>query len=392
MKKGKIFTTLILSLYVLTGCSKDDDAGLPNLAPDISDQSFTIAENISVGSLIGKIEASDADDDSLTFSIVSGNSDETFQLDAKSGELTLEKPLDYQTASIYELSIEVSDGQSVNSAVITMTITEVSETGLFDRRLQFGNLEREYLLYIPESYTGDEPLPLVFSLHGAGGSKESQFELSEFDQLAESENFILITPEATALSGPLTFWNQNSAANRPDDVGFINALIDEIAGSYEIDLDRIYLAGSSNGAFMALEIVCRLDDRIAAVAAVKGYMLPDQISACNPSKPTAIIQMHGTEDPLVAYDGVEATIQYWSSFNQTDSDVLITDLPDINPNNGNTAIRYLYANGTNGVEVQHLQVINGVHDWFGEPGTNYDFNASEEAWAFFKRFDINGLK
>lgn len=390
MKKGKIFTFLFLSLYVVTGCSNDDDDGPENLAPIISDQSFTIAEDISTGSFVGQIEASDDDGDSLTFSIVSGNNDETFQLDFESGELTLEKALDYETTNLYELVIKVSDNQSESSAVITMVITDVSETGLFDRTFELEGIDREYLLYIPESYNGNEPLPVVFSLHGAGGSKESQFELSEFDQLAESENFILITPEATTISGLLTFWNQNSDASRPDDVGFINTLLDEVAGSYNVDPDRIYLAGSSNGAFMALEIACQLDDKIAAVAAVKGYMLPDQISACNPSKPMAIIQMHGTEDPLVPYSDVEATIQYWTSFNQTDSDPFITNLPDINPNNGNTAVRYLYANGTLGVEVQHMQVINGVHDWFGEPGTNYDFSASEEAWAFFKRFDING--
>lgn len=290
------------------------------------------------------------------------------------------------------MSIEVSDGQSVSLAVITLVIGDVSETGLFDLRLQFDNLQREYLLYIPGSYTGNEPLPVVFSLHGAGGTKESQYELSEFDQLAESENFILITPEATAIGGPFTFWNQNSAANRANDVGFINALIDEIAASFNVDLDRVYIAGSSNGAFMALEIACRLEDKIAAVAAVKGYMLQDQISACNPSKPTAIIQMHGTEDPLVSYDGVEATIGFWTSFNHTEATPVVSDLPDLDPTNGNTAIRYLYNGGINGVEVQHLQVNNGAHDWFGEPGTNYDINASEEAWAFFKRFDRNGLR
>lgn len=265
----------------------------------------------------------------------------------------------------------------------------VIDKGFFRETLTFDNLQREYLLYIPESYSDNEALPIVFNLHGAGGSKESQFELSDFDQLSESENFILVTPEATSL-GFVTFWNQNSAPNRADDVGFINALIEVISGSYNVDLDRIYIAGSSNGAFMALEIACRLDNKIAAVAAVKGYMLPDQISACNPTKPMAIIQMHGTDDPLVAYDGVSNTIEFWNSFNQTDEIPEMTTIPDIDPNNGNTASRYQYGNGANGVEVQHIQVINGFHDWFGESGTNYDFKASQEAWTFFKRFDNNG--
>jgi len=266
------------------------------------------------------------------------------------------------------------------------------EVGLSEETIAHGGIEREYLRYIPAAYNGNESIPLVISLHGAGGSKESQYELSQFNSLAESEHFILVTPEATAIANGLTFWNQNSDTNRADDVGFINALIDELIESYAIDANRIYLAGSSNGAFMALEITCRLSDKIAAVATVKGYMSPEQISYCNPTVPTAIIQMHGTEDPLVPYEGVEATINYWSTFNQTDTVAIVSNLPDTDTDNGNTVISNLFSNGINGVEVRHLQVVNGLHDWFGEPGTNYDINASEEAWKFFEKFDINGSR
>lgn len=274
---------------------------------------------------------------------------------------------------------------------VEMDDQTMAEVGLFDEIMIHGGIEREYLLYIPEAYDGSEPFPVVLSLHGAGGSKESQYELSQFNFLAESEHFILVTPEATTLGNGLTFWNQNSAANRADDVGFVDALIDELSDRCAIDLNRVYLAGSSNGAFMAFEITCRLSNKIAAIAAVKGYMSTNQISACNPAVPTAIIQMHGTDDPLVDYEGVEATIDYWSTFNQTDTKAVVSNLPDTDPDNGNTVISNLFSNGTNGVEVQHLQVVNGVHDWFGEPGTNYDINASEEAWAFFEKFNGNGL-
>lgn len=274
-----------------------------------------------------------------------------------------------------------------------VVIAETAEIGLFDETMSYDNLQREYLLYVPENYTGKEPLPLVFSLHGAGGTKESQYDLSQFYLLADRENFILVTPQATsALGNNLTFWNQQNDPNRADDVGFINALIDEVASKYNIDLDRVFLAGSSNGAFMALEVTCQLNHRIAATVAVKGYMSPDQINNCNPSKPTPILQMHGNEDPLVPYDGVLPTLKYWAEFNQTEPLPILVNLPDSDPDNGNTVVSYLYSNGTNGVEIEHLEVIGGRHDWFGEPGTDYDINASEKAWEFFKKFDINGLR
>lgn len=266
------------------------------------------------------------------------------------------------------------------------------EKGLLDKTLLHDNLQREYLLYIPESYTGTEPVPLVFSLHGAGGTKESQYALSEFNVLADREHFILVTPEATAAIGNLNVWNQQSSANGADDVGFIDALIDVTARDYNVDLDRMYVAGSSNGAFMAFEITCKLSEKIAAVAAVKGYMTPNQIQQCNPTTPTAILQVHGTQDPLVPYEDVWATLQFWITSNQVNSSPSMYALPDTDPGNGNTAVRTRYSGGTNGVEVEHIQVINGVHDWFGEPGTSYDISASAEAWAFFKRFDVNGIR
>lgn len=271
-------------------------------------------------------------------------------------------------------------------------IIDTAAKGLFVETISQDNLQREYLLYVPASYTGNEPVPIVFSLHGAGGTKESHYELSQFNLLADRENFILVTPQALSILGTMTFWNQKNDPNRADDVAFINALLDEVASRYNIDLNRVYLAGSSNGAFMAMEITCQLSQKIAATAAVKGYMLPDQLTNCNPTTPTAIIQMHGTEDPIVAYAGVAATLRFWVETNQTAPQPTVSNLPDTDPDNGNTVVGYLYNNGKNGVEIVHLEVKGGVHDWFGEPGTNYDINASELAWEFFNRFDLNGKR
>ncbi|TPV33278.1 hypothetical protein FJ651_09290 [Paucihalobacter ruber] len=386
MKKYKIAFLIVLSL-LLMNCSEDDST---NTAPSITSQTFNIPEDTPIGTIIGTIEASDSDGDQLTFNVLSGNIDDTFTVDSSTGEITLIGMLEFDNVDSYVFEIEVTDGQLNSSSTITIQIIEGIETGLKEKTIMHDGIERKYLLYLPEDYTGNEALPLVFSLHGAGGSKESQYALSEFNLLAESENFILVTPEALAVVGNIRIWNQQSSPNAADDVGYIDALIDEVSSDYNVDLDRIYIAGSSNGAFMALEIACKLSEKIAAVAAVKGYMSPEQIANCNPTTPTAIIQMHGTNDPLVTYESVEVTIQFWNTFNNTNSTAIVSTRPDLDPNNGNVTNSYLYSDGTNGFEVEHLEVINGVHDWFGEPGTNYDINASEEAWIFFKKFNING--
>lgn len=262
--------------------------------------------------------------------------------------------------------------------------------GLFDTIFMYNNSQREYLLYIPESYDGTKAVPLVFSLHGAAGTKESQYALSRFHSVADTANFILVTPEATA--NPVTAWNSSSSPNRADDVGFLNALIDTLSNKYNIDKDRIYIAGSSNGGFMSYELACKLGHKVAAITSVKGAMLAAQMSNCNPSRPVPILEIHGTDDRNVPYDWAIDAINFWIGHNRTSSTPIITNFPDTKPNNGNTAQLYLYEAGLSGIGVEHIRVNGGVHDWFGEPGTDYDINATLEAWRFFLKYDLKGKR
>ena len=81
-------------------------------------------------------------------------------------------------------------------------------------------------------------------------------------------------PQGTSLNGS-QYWNvgsPGSSGNPVDDVGFIEALIDELANSYAINLDRVYATGMSNGGFMSFLLACQLSEKIAAVASVTGSM------------------------------------------------------------------------------------------------------------------------
>ncbi|MCR9051916.1 MAG: cadherin repeat domain-containing protein [Phaeodactylibacter xiamenensis] len=123
--KNKITTIIVFLLAFTMGCS-DDEVLLPtNTAPTISDQSFSIEEDASVGTSLGTVVASDVDEDPLTFSIADGNSNETFQLDSLSGELTLSGMLDFGVTSSYTLSIQVSDVEGVANANITVNVIPV---------------------------------------------------------------------------------------------------------------------------------------------------------------------------------------------------------------------------------------------------------------------------
>ncbi len=80
---------------------------------------------------------------------------------------------------------------------------------------------------------------------------------------------------------------------------------------------------------------------------------------------------------------------YWSNYNNTDINPVVTDVINSTPNDGSTVERKLWLNGDNCVSIQELKVINGDHEWPGTFG-NMDINATEEIWNFVSQFNLEG--
>ena len=90
------------------------------------------------------------------------------------------------------------------------------------------------------------------------------------------------------------------------------------------------------------------------------------------------------------YMSADEITTYWSNYNNTDINPIISQLPNINTFDGSTVERRVWENGDNCVRVEELKVIGGDHDWPGTSG-NMDISASVEVWNFVSKFDINGL-
>ncbi len=368
----------LLAILLIAACSEDDDPVTVMVVADFTASQFAIEE----GGSIDFTDLSMGDPTTWSWTFEGGEP-------ATSNEQN--PTVTYTTAGTYEVSLAVANESSEDTekkeAFITIDEPPVV-TGLFDETMMFDGEEREYFLYIPESYTGDEAVPLLFDLHTDLGSKENQYQSSQFNLIADVENFILVTPESL-IPRNTRQWNYNNDPDAADDVGFINALMDLIINDYNINIDRIYVAGSSGGAVMAFNLICQSDERIAAITAVKGIMNEAVFTICDPARPIPILQMHGTADPVIPYEpAVPTTIGYWVMQNQTSQNPVITAVPDEYPDNGITVDYILLDDGTNGVTVEHFRVNGAGHAWFKKP--NHDVDASEEAWRFFSKFDING--
>lgn len=266
------------------------------------------------------------------------------------------------------------------------------------------NIERNYRLYVPASYDGSEAVPLVFNLHGYTSNALQQELYGDFRPIADTANFLVVHPNGTLDGTGTTFWNAfGSPTETVDDVGFLSALIDSLNADYNIDLNRVYTTGMSNGGFMSYKLSCVLSNRIAAMASVTGSMVTTMMSSCAPTHPVPVMEIHGTGDPTVPYLGnpsltmepIVDVVNYWVNFNNCNSTAVQTAVPNTSTTDGCTTDHFLYTGGDNGATVEHYRVNGGGHTWPGAPVdigvTSHDFSASVEIWRFFSRYKLNQL-
>lgn len=280
------------------------------------------------------------------------------------------------------------------------SLTFAQSGTMISNSYQHNGETREYKLYVPNSYDGSSAFPLVFNLHGYTSNMDQQIAYGDFRAIADTANFLIVHPNGTFDNGGNRFWN---AFGTPgvDDIGFLSSLIDTINNGYNVNLNRVYSTGMSNGGYMSFELACQLGNRIAAVASVTGTMTSARMTACSAPKPTPIMQIHGTQDPTVPYNGdmnnesIPAVVDYWVAQTNCNTTPVMTNVPDNDPNDGCTAEHYVYSGGDQSSTVEHYKILGGGHTWPGAPVdigvTNHDFSASIEIWRFFSQYTMTQL-
>ena len=173
------------------------------------------------------------------------------------------------------------------------------------RTIHVGERERSYLLHVPHSYDGTQRLPLVLAFHGGATDASYMIRFCGLNETADRENFLAVYPNGTGELPKLLTWNAGNCCgyarrHNADDVGFVRAILDELAGTGMIDRRRVFATGMSNGAMMAYRLAAEMSDRIAAIAPVAGTM---ELDALQPSRPVSVIHFHGTANEFVPFDG-----------------------------------------------------------------------------------------
>lgn len=261
---------------------------------------------------------------------------------------------------------------------------------------------RSWRLFVPESYSNEKPLPLVFNFHGTSTNAEFAAKLTEMETLAEKYQFIVVAPNAEfsyKSDGPKT-WNVEDIDSPYNDVHFVKQLIEKISSEYAVDEKRIYATGYSGGARMSSKLACEMTDSFAAIAPVAGVRFAQN---CKPSGAIPVITYHGIKDPVNHYvlqddspvywhEGIEPAVDKWVANNQCKSHNESALSPGVT--------KIIWSECDKNADIIFIKSENGGHTWPGSPlaemlakfrlGSTDDFNMSETIWHFFESHSKGG--
>jgi polyhydroxybutyrate depolymerase len=165
--------------------------------------------------------------------------------------------------------------------------------------------DRPVTVQVPASYDAAMPAPLLIVLHGYGSFGAEASGYLGLDPFAEANGMLTAYPEGTEDPEGNQYWNAreaDTAASGVDDATYLADLVAEIADTANIDPNRVFAMGHSNGAFMAYRMACDHPDVFAAVVSLAGAPL-QTADECRPPRPLAVLEIHGDGDDTVLYGG-----------------------------------------------------------------------------------------
>lgn len=202
------------------------------------------------------------------------------------------------------------------ATLCTASALAFASTGASAQSIDLGR--GELPVTVPAGYDANSPAPLIVLLHGYTSSGRMQDSYMGFSKIADDYGFFLVAPDGNREPGgdENRFWNASPACcdffrTAVDDSAYVSAIIEKMKDEYTIDNNRVYLIGHSNGGFMSYRAAYDHSDRIAAIASLAGANHIEEREA--PASPVHVLQIHGTKDATIAYEGSQIQENYYPS-------------------------------------------------------------------------------
>lgn len=312
--------------------------------------------------------------------------------------------------TLNQFGVDISD--------IILRFASGDNTWHVDEPMIMDSLARTYSFYVPTTYDETQETPIVIVLHGRFGSGAGTAAHIQINPLAEEQGFIGVYPDGldNKSSGAPRDIGWNYILGIPyfpktepqDDVQFIADVIDDLAQDLNIDRNRIYVTGLSNGGFMVQRLACEAPEQYAGYASVAGAGYGGMDTICDSNTPVNMLIMHGTLDNNIQWDGnaqtladgrqfyvtvpIPESLEFWAQKMECFGDATREDV-DIPESDDETGLVILTAGGCqDNAELVLYAIINGGHNWPGIDGgipsqiaglINVDLNATQVIWDFF---------
>jgi polyhydroxybutyrate depolymerase len=279
-----------------------------------------------------------------------------------------------------------------------------------DAHMATSGYPRKSLVHIPSEYTPARDYPLLIMLHGAFSTAREMEEKTGFSALADREGFLVLYPEGIGILGFLQHWNAGHCCGKAekdaiDDMGFLDAAIDQVQQRFSVNPAKIFMVGHSNGGMLVHLYAAKRPRKLAGIAVVSGTINSKRVdqpgfpALAVPQKPLPVCMIHGVEDDSIPYTGgampdkhedrqfasMADAVDYWVTANKCAKDAIAERLY------GGRVKKNVWDRCHKGARVTTYAIENWKHAWPGRHNIKtlesaeaaFDFDAGEIIWAFF---------
>ena len=187
-----------------------------------------------------------------------------------------------------------------------------SKNIFIDQNIEGQIRARKVIIHANEDPREDYHYPLVFFFHGNGGSAESW--VNQNQDFINSHQFIGVYPQGYKKS-----WNLGVESSKADDIEFCIRIMDELVNYRNINYNKIFAIGTSNGSAIVNELAIKVDF-LRGIAPIASQLTMKQEIGDSQSY-LSVYQVCGSDDQVIPYQGGISSVGH--NFRSADESVLM---------------------------------------------------------------------